>query len=336
MSESEFGNRLKGMQDAWTQGREAGPGVPNGIYTFQLQGASLGESQAGKVMITRKHLIVEGDYQGEAVTDWLSLETDFGPKQIARWIDAMGYEVPEDVSDLEDTIAAIASEAPTYTGQLKNRDDFVNIRVRELVEDAGGEAEAPAAGTTEAEGEEPEAGETEFSTGDSVTFSDDEGNVVSGTIQSIDGADAKVQDEANDLWEVPLADLTSVESEAGDAGGEGGGSGGDLRDELVAFAQSQDIDVDDDDTVKTVTAKIKDYTWDVDTLTPDEKELLDGIGAFDEDAPEEEPEPEKEPAKKTAKKTKPKVKPKATKSAKKTTVKKGGTGKKKTSAKKKK
>jgi len=150
------------------------------------------------------------------------LENEIGMQFTARWIEAMGYDVPDDMEEIEEIVAAIAEAAPTFMGKVKVSKGFTNVQVVEIL-DAG---EAPS------EEEEEESEEEEEESEEEEEESEEE------------------------------------ESEDDDELGE-----------LIAFAQSQDLEVDDDDDVDSVTEKILEYEWDKKELTDDEIALLESIDA---------------------------------------------------------
>lgn len=142
-------------QDMWDVGRKSTGGkVPEGEYACQLQSAEMKESQNGNMMIRRAHLILDGEFEGVVIRDNIVLSTEVGMSIAAEWIERMGFEVPEDLEEIEDVIAEIVEAAPEYTAQVKHSGDFVNV--------ACYEAEASEAGDgAEEEDEEPDVEDEE-------------------------------------------------------------------------------------------------------------------------------------------------------------------------------
>ena len=94
-------------------------------------------------MIAREHAVVEGEFTGEVVRDYLHLQTDLGPRFVAQWIDRMGHEIPDNPEDLESVVDAISNCQPTYSASIKRNGDFTNVRERQLI-DSGEAVDAEA------------------------------------------------------------------------------------------------------------------------------------------------------------------------------------------------
>jgi len=158
---SSFAERLAELQGSWESAEEGWDQIPPGQYTMRLQSAAVEESaSSGNMQIHCEHLIVEGDHAGEVVHDYLQVETPLGPRFIKIWIDVMGFEVPEDLTELEEVVAAISDAAPTYIAKVTEKDGFTNVRVQRLV-DEGEEPDEPAAGEEDNDSGEADQGEAE-------------------------------------------------------------------------------------------------------------------------------------------------------------------------------
>lgn len=285
----EFKNRLKAMQGTWDTNRDPQPNVPAGRYTMQLQSAELSENSNGKLQIHTENLVIDGEYSGEVAHDFLQLENEIGMQFTARWIEAMGYDVPDDMAEIEEIVASIAEAAATFTGKVKVSKGFTNVQVIEIL-DPG---EAPATESSD----EPSGGDGEFEVGDEVSFEDGDGGNISGEITEIDGSEATVKDGDDDEFTVEISELTPAK-------GGGKNEPEDELGELIAFAQSQDIDVDDDDDVDSVTKKISEFEWDKKDLTDEEVELLESIDVdfVEEKKAKPKPKPKKKSGKNKIKK----------------------------------
>lgn len=286
----EFANRLAAMNTSWSERGKSGASVPPGIYTMQLQNAELGESQSSnKLQIHREHLILEGEFQGQVLHDYLQLETEMGPRFVSRWIEMMGFTPPDDPQQLEDVVAAIANAAPTYQAQVKVSGDFTNVNIRKLLSAAPVSAvvrptsgpvtspaikrnDSPTAAAAMRSASVPKVATPTFAVGECVVFKDGATDVP-GTIESMDTTHAVVKDDQGSTWKVAVNELRILPPVAApDAPSE-------KLAELLAFAQSQDIAVDDSDTEETCIEKIKGFDYDLKQLTPEEVTLLIGISA---------------------------------------------------------
>lgn len=278
----EFEGRLGKMQDNWATSREEGfGGFPDGLFKFQLQNAEIVESMSSeKLQVHREHLCLEGEEAGNVLHDYLQLETEWGPRFTMQWIEQMGREIPDDMTDLEEVVAEIAEAAPIYMGRVKNKDGFSNLRITRLLQ---GEAEKEEVEAEEAEPEEDNHPECfgEYEEGHKTCKAcEDKKTCKKKTVGDEDAGDEDAGDEE-------------------DAGDDDEGEG--TLDELVAFCQAQEIDVDDDDTEESLTEKIKGFNWDRKELLEEEITMLENIDA---DFTEEKPKPKKKVVKKGGKKKK--------------------------------
>ncbi len=257
--------RLADMQDAWSTGKDKGIGVPEGIYKMQLQAAYLAESSNENMMIKREHLVLEGEQEGEVVYDQIMLESDQGPRWVAKWMGQMGFEAPDDALEIEETVKAIEDAAPIYMGKVVKKDDFDNVRIQEVLETEADRPEGAAEHAATSTTDDGDAGE-ELAIGDTVSY-DDGGEMVTGVIEAFDGDDAHVIGPDKKVWAYAKSDLTKVEPEVAEADEE--------LTALLALAQATDIEVSDSDDTATVIKKLDEYTWDADQLTADEVALLE-------------------------------------------------------------
>lgn len=239
---SEFAKRLAKMKEMWDGNKQAPRGfqqnVPDGRYTFRLQSAELRESASGNLIVSREHLVLDGEAAGEVFRDNLQVEHEVGQRITMQWIEQMGFEIPDNPSELEEVVSAIAEAAPSYLGTIKTTtskkdgNDYTNLRILRLLDSEGEEQEEeetvesrPARGRAEEPEEQEEAGEE-------ADDSDDSADSDAGQFEELK-AFCEAQDIAFDEEEATKADL-----------------------------------------VKAIDA----YEWNRDELSSEEVELLEGIG----------------------------------------------------------
>lgn len=194
-----YADRLAGMNDSWAE-RNDEPLKPIGIQLMILEHIELRESQSsGKLMIARKHVCLEGEFEGESVSDYMSLETARGPYFVNRFFQVVGVGDIEEISEIEDAISELNETNPIYTAEIRYNDDFANVRVIELQD-----------GSDIEESEEPEEPEEPCLDiiGDSVTFEDEDGEIVEGVVTGQKGTSIVVTDSAGDPWEMAVEDVT--------------------------------------------------------------------------------------------------------------------------------
>lgn len=307
---NEIKDRLKKMDENWKQGKQAMASIPDGIYTMQLLSANLRISESsGKLSIMREHTVIEGEYTGEVVRDFMSLETPQGPRFVSQWIEQMGWQSPDDSSDLMDTIEAISNEHPCYTASVKTNGDFQNIRIKDVFEadETGEEGEAE---SSEESAEEPEAEDSgTWEIGDAVIYMDGDNTVIEGTVSGLgEEGMIEIQDANGDLWDVDSSCCSSPSEDEAESGDEG-----DLS-ELTMFAQAHGLDdlITEEDTSESAAAKLAEYEWEEASLLDTETDLLtrNGVEVTPKPAPAPKPKPKSTPASASApaKGAKPKAK----------------------------
>lgn len=156
---SELNQALRSMRDRWSSGKGELPGPPAGVYRMQLQNAEMQVSSSGNPMVRREHLILDGQFTGEVVFDFISLSNELGDYNLSRWIEMMGYERPTDPEELPETIEAIATDTPTVQGRVRVARGFRNVDVQRLLDTSGVVPEEEYADEEEVEVEEEEAPE---------------------------------------------------------------------------------------------------------------------------------------------------------------------------------
>jgi len=134
---AEVRKKLKEMNKAWKTGKDSVSGVPAGVYHMRLQGATVKLTSNKKLTVIREHLIVDGEFEGTVVTDFMNLEGEMGAYFAAQFIDQLGYEIPEEPTEIPETIEAVVADAPEYIASVVHSEGFTNVRFKELVESFG-------------------------------------------------------------------------------------------------------------------------------------------------------------------------------------------------------
>lgn len=301
-----FRDKLASMQTHWENGKDAIPGVPDGSYNLQLQSAKLKNSKAsGKLMVERQHVVLDGEFQGEVITDFVCIETDQGPRELATWAVKMGYEAPAQAVDIEGTVTAIANDSPCYVADVKKSDgsDLRNVRIKNLIDAPvpsaanakpkpaaaktaapAAKAAAPAARKQEVPAAELEAEASgEVGVGTAVTFKDDAGTERSAKITEVrEGGSFYVEaDDNQDVFELTPDQFTVNEGGGEEAAAEEGESEEDaaLRTDLIALCQAHEIEVTEESTLDELKEQVGTFEWNADTLAAEEIAILEKAGA---------------------------------------------------------
>ena len=168
---SEFARRLGQLKESWGAADEGFSQIKPGLYLMQLQSAAVEESaSSGRMQIHREHLVREGEMEGEVIHDYMQIETELGPRFVKQWINMMGFDVPDDPTELEEVVAAISDAAPIYRAKVTEKDGFTNVRIAKLLE-SGEEDEGP-----EPEEEEAEEAEEETEAEDEEEAEEEQGS----------------------------------------------------------------------------------------------------------------------------------------------------------------
>ena len=297
---SEFKKILGAMQDVYDGGKEAAPGVPEGQYTLQLIKCALAVSQtSGNPMIKRTHLVVEGDYEGSQIYDNLVMANESNMWFVARFIELMGYQVPDDITEIEDIVSKLNDANPVYTARVKKSGDFTNVNVIQLLEEEGDGDETPAP-SQESDTPDPvedDGDGDELDEGSYVKFEGD-GDEVLGEVIALEDTEVVIKDTNGDEWTVDQEDVTVVtESEYNDAVAGTGDEDDAERKLLVDFADAFGVEgITAEMSKDEIATALNEYTWKEDKLTPDEVDLLK---RNDVDV-KPKPKPKKAPTKKKA------------------------------------
>lgn len=297
-----FREKLSAMNEAWKQNKDKPPGCLDGVYNFQLQKLELAESSTNKMMLKREHFCLDGEYEGNVERDQIVLGTEFGDRQLAVFIEQMGYTSPDDLGDLEDIAAAIMADAPCYQAKVKKQkdNDFKNITVVSLIDNPSGDkkkasppttvkkatAPAPAAKKSPpkkiaAPTPEPETTEGDTAVvGSRVRYTDGE-TILEGTVTEVkaDG-DLVFEDADGNPYQVPPADVEVITAEEPVAA--------EAVDASVhlAFCQAHELECAEDDTAEALVEKINQYAYKKSELAPEEVTFLESIGgSFEKEAP---------------------------------------------------
>ncbi len=294
MASSKYKERLAAMSGSWEQSQGAydqmfgGVDIPEGVYQARLQGAKILESKSSqKLMIRREHLITEGEYKGMVAWDNMMLETPNGLVYVRRWIEMMGYQCPQagNFEEIEDVIEAILNESPDVKVRLTRDGDFTNIAVAELL---GVSTEGEAEDAVEPEAEAPSSEDSDDVHLDKTcieykSFCESEGvdlaDVNTAMAEAIFNEICEYTFEFDKLEESSIDFLQQIGLEEKIEGmPEEAEEDDELKNSLVEFCVSQDIEHNDDDDAEMLKERLNGFDYPEDTLTKKEIDLLKEIG----------------------------------------------------------
>jgi len=200
--------------------------LEEGDYLVEVDEVEDKESSTGNPMLVFTFKVTEGEGKGRKLFHNCSLQPQalFNLRAV---LEALGNEVPQgvlelDPSDLIGQTCGVSVNHEQYEGKTKARiAEFFDAS--ELGEATETEPEAPtkpaAKPAPKASAPEPEAKpaaskkkkaepeEPTFAVGDLVSFTDDDGDELSGKVTEITGDTASVK-VGKEIWELDLSDLT--------------------------------------------------------------------------------------------------------------------------------
>jgi hypothetical protein len=125
--------------------------IEDGRYVARLVGAEVNESKSSsRIQVQWTYKIVEGDYKGRQKMDFDGLETEDNLMYLAKKLARYGYEVPDDLTDVEALLNEIVKAKPLVKIRLKTKggSDFQNAYL-DAVYDQEDEAEVLAEAAAE-------------------------------------------------------------------------------------------------------------------------------------------------------------------------------------------
>lgn len=136
-AKSEFAKRLKAANKNWASAKEKaaekdGGGFTefdDGRYMARLKGGKLGESESGRLQIAFAFEIQEGEHEGKTKYDYQGVESEQNLEYLGRRLTQLGYELPDDLDQIEDILEDIGKTKPLCKIRLKSKGDFQNVYI---------------------------------------------------------------------------------------------------------------------------------------------------------------------------------------------------------------
>jgi len=201
-----YAARLKKMSRKWKEERvkTGATEFDDGKYEFRVTLAEVAEfDKVLKLVLT--YTFTDGQYKGQEVKEYLSLEDEERLVWTARRIASLGYDVEDfELAELETWCKQVNQDKPEVAGSLKTKGDWQNVRI-----------DGPIDGGAEAEPVDDDDEAPTFTAGDAVLVKVGK-RKVPGVVKSIRGDKATVEtDDA--IVKCDVADLTAQPDEDDDA-----------------------------------------------------------------------------------------------------------------------
>lgn len=143
-----FKKRLKAANKDWKSAREkaaeGGVGVTefeDGRYLARLVKAEIAESAGGRLQCVFHFKFEKGegtkaeDYGGRVKFDYQGLESEQNLEFLGRRLAQLGYDLPEDLTEIQDILADLMKERPLCKIRLKTKGEFQNVYLDRVVSD---------------------------------------------------------------------------------------------------------------------------------------------------------------------------------------------------------
>lgn len=143
MGKDKFKLSASELNKAWKSGlatkdEVAGGGfeADDGRYKVALTAADRYESKAsGRDQVMFEYTFLEGDYKGKTKRDYNGLDRAESIPFLMRKIEAMGFDTPEEIDDLEALLKKMVKAGPQLVIQLKTKGDFQNVYIQKTLDD---------------------------------------------------------------------------------------------------------------------------------------------------------------------------------------------------------
>jgi len=211
----DFRKKLAAANKAWkgakkkaTESKETE--FEDGKYLAKLMSGTIGQAESsGRLQITWEWAFQEEPYEGKKIRNYQGLENEDNLVFLARDLERLGYEAPDDLSGIEEVLADITKTKPLARIRVKTKGDFQNVYIDKVIGDddeEDDEAEEEAEAETEESDEEEESEEE----ADDAEESDDEEESDDAEEESDDAEEEEAEEESDDD-----ADDDEVEIEVG-------------------------------------------------------------------------------------------------------------------------
>jgi len=242
------------LQKMWEDADSAGGGeLPDGTYQFKVlkkgkDGRVTGfkMSDKGKPTFKTQLKCVGGaeEFIGTEIEINDNLETSENMGWFKKKLSRMNISLPEDISDITDGEVADQMIGKTFEGQVKTKNDFLNVYVNRLIGESE-EGEESDDEKDDKEEKEDKESDSEIEEGSQVKWGDKTGEV----IELMDDGKARVKTEEGDKYRVDISKLELVKEEDEEEDDEEEDEEeAEEKDEKEDKEDDEDEEEDDDDT----------------------------------------------------------------------------------------
>lgn len=209
---------LKALQGMWNNAKpQSDCNLPDGNYEFLIIDAVFKITANGIPQMSMVYEVVGGNetFLGEKVPQRDNLQTPENMGWFKKKLARLGITIPEDVEELMNRIPG-ELKGKKFVGQLKTKDEFVNVYVNKFLGDVdlGDRAANKNDDTSNAE-ETPEEEVADLQVGQRVMFTSVKGGDVEGElIEILDGGMSRVKTDEGKIFKVATEKLSAVQETA--------------------------------------------------------------------------------------------------------------------------
>lgn len=202
---------LEALQGMWDKAKpQSDCNLPDAMYEFLITGAEFRVTKTGTPQIVTKLEVVGGNeaFVGEKLSQYDNLGSPENMGWFKKKLARLGITIPENVEDLAERIPN-ELKGKKFAGQLKTKDEFVNVYVNKLLEsDCAVDDKGEDAGeeTSEESSEEVTLGVGSKAMFTSVKGGDIEGEV----IEMCDGDKVRIKTAEGKVFKVDASKVSIV------------------------------------------------------------------------------------------------------------------------------
>lgn len=203
---------LKALQGMWTGAKpQMDCSVPDGNYEFLIIDSAFKITANGiPQMVTTLEIVGGNDaFIGEKIPQRDSLATADNMGWFKKKLARLGITIPEDVEELTSRIPG-ELKGKKFAGQLKTKDEFVNIYVNKFIEDVDLASRGSGEETSTETQEETTEETSEIVVGNRVMFTSVKGSDVEGELIEILKDKMRIKTDEGKIFKVDTAKVSLV------------------------------------------------------------------------------------------------------------------------------
>lgn len=204
---------LAALQNMWNSAKpQSDCTLPDGQYEFLIVDAEFKVTKNGTPQIVTKLEVTGGNesFIGEKLGQFDNLGSPENMGWFKKKLARLGITIPENVEELADRVPN-ELKGCKFSGQLKTKDEFVNVYVNKLIE-SGCSVDGKQEGTEETS-EEATTEEPTIQVGSRAMFTSVKGGDVEGEVIELPEGFARIKTDEGKVFKVAIAKVSLVTTE---------------------------------------------------------------------------------------------------------------------------